>query len=158
MRLTAGFQVNDDTYEFIANTNHDNSSITCRVKIAGFPAEKTRDETSISVEYPPKFKFGTDGGTLNRDFKHGATVRLSCDSAENPKGKVRWSYGPEKNSMEVLDSNPRILTFPAMNSSIRGWYECSVDNSIWKATKYFKVEHVAQGKQTKSKFFRISPC
>jgi hypothetical protein len=81
-------------------------------------------------------------------LKHGQSDSLNCNSEENEKGSVRWSYSLDgKTKWSKLDEESKFLKVPPMKESVAGYYRCVVENSIGFATKQFQILHTSNGKQ-----------
>lgn len=137
---------NTPTYNFKASRHHHNESITCEVTNGDF---EVYSQSFITVKYAPQFYNGTNGSSVTKNVKHGDSVLFNCNSHENDKGSVRWIFSANgKTNKTELKEKSKLFKIKQMKKSLKGFYECFIENSVGSSTKLFKIKHKAQGKKS----------
>lgn len=99
----------------------------------------------ITVEYPPKFVFPLTTDAVK--VQHGSNFVLDCETEENPKGKVDWTFTPERTGIkQAILNDENIFTISSMSGSKQGIYECTVKNSLGRIKRSFNVKDQPKGK------------
>lgn len=92
----------------------------------------------LLVEFSPKFVDESVATSIK--IKHGENFELSCETNENPRGKVEWFFTPKHSSETILMSNQEsALTLMTMNEEKQGKYECLVQNIRGRVKRSFEV-------------------
>jgi hypothetical protein len=131
-------------FAFTATRHDNNKLISCVVKNGEF--EITSNSTII-VEYAPDFNMSTNGASIRRKARHGISIKLNCESNENPEATASWFFSSKLTKRrEKINFNLKSIQLPKMNSTVQGLYECLIENSVGKAVKYFNVEYHPKSK------------
>lgn len=106
------------------------------------------DYSLVTVEYAPDLLKGTNASVTKRRIKHGSDFKLNCESNENPEvTTAKWYFGAKSfKDMKPLTNELKILSYQMMNSSMQGFYQCIVTNSVGSSTRYFTVIRLPNSK------------
>ncbi|XP_065302130.1 hemicentin-1-like isoform X4 [Dermacentor albipictus] len=118
----------------------DRGKYTC---VATNDAGTDEKDFHVSVLVPPTI---AGPSSVDVDTVENRRVSLECSVESLPRATVYWT----KNSLPYLVENadselttkygPRVLSFPAIQSSDRGTYSCIAENEAGLAEKAFRVE------------------
>lgn len=93
----------------------------------------------MTVEYAPAFLQGANEARIRVKRSPGSSYTLNCESDENPKGNVSWVFVPRSKDKTELSHTDKILKISNINSSVEGFYECTVRNSLGTSKKFFEI-------------------
>lgn len=97
------------------------------------------------MEFKPYF---VKGSTKTVRVKGRGSFVLDCTTNENPPANIKWLYGAGSvKDLKTIDEKSSILKRNNMRSSMKGFYQCIVENSIGKTSQIFTVYEQASGKK-----------